>query len=89
MSEVVEHAVVVTQPSKGAPAVPRDRAISLLVPFAKVKHLLLKYPPPMRPNRNRPVQWTDPELCGELEAWEAASDEAFDSMEDNLPEQPR
>ena len=86
MSDVIEHTIALTQPSKGAPPVAKDRAISLLVPFAKVRHLLVKYPPPKRPNRNRPVNLTDPELRRELEAWEAASDEALRAMEDDLPE---
>jgi hypothetical protein len=86
MSEITEQATGITQPSKGAPRVPKDRAISFLVPFAKVKDLLSKYPAPKRPNRNRPVNLTDPELRRELEAWEAASDEALQAMEDDLPE---
>jgi hypothetical protein len=86
MGEVIEQTIAVTQPSKGAPPVAKHRAISLLVPFAKVKHLLAKYPPPKRPNRNRPVNLVDPELRRELEAWEAASDEAFEIFEDDLPE---
>ncbi len=86
MSEVIEQTPAMTQPSKGAPGVPRDRAISLFVPFAKVRDLLAKYPPPKRPNRNRPVHLTDPQLRSEFEAWEAASDEALGAMEDDLPE---
>jgi hypothetical protein len=86
MSEVIERTTVTTQPSRGAPQVAEDRAISLLVPFAEVKHLLASYPPPRRPNRNRPVNLPDPELRRELEAWEAASDEALQAMEDDLPE---
>jgi hypothetical protein len=86
MSEITEQATGITQPSKGAPTVPKDRAISLLVPLAKVRDLLGKYPPPKRPNRNRPVNLTAPELRRELEAREAASDEALQAMEDDLPE---
>ena len=86
MSELIVKTTATTLPSEGAPGVARDRAISLCVPFAEVRHLLVKYPPPRRPNRNRPVNLTDPELRRELEAWDAASDEALRAMEDDLPE---
>jgi hypothetical protein len=86
MSETTEQATGITQPSEGTPRVPKDRAISFLVPFAKVKNLLSKYPAPKRPNRNRPVNLTDLQLRRELEAWDAASDEALQAMEDDLPE---
>ena len=86
MSKIIGQGAATTQPSKGAPEVARDRAISLLVPFAEVKQLLVKYPPPKRPNRNRPINLADPELRREFEAWEAASDEALRVMEDGLPE---
>jgi len=88
MSDVFQRPVAATQPSKGPPEVAKNRAVSLLVPFAHVKHLLAKYPPPKRPNRNCPVNLGGPELRRELDAWDAASDEALRIMEDELSEQP-
>ena len=89
MSETIEQPTATTQPSQGAPEVAKNRAISLLVPFAKVKDLLASYPPPKRPNRNHPVGFGDPALRKELDAWEAASDEALRIVEDDSLEKPQ
>jgi len=68
------------------PHIEKNQAVSLLVPFSLVEHLLVGQPAPRRPNRNRPILVNDPQLCEELNAWDAASDEAFEAMENDLPE---
>jgi len=87
MSEVAEPSIAQTRPGESLPAVvEKNRSVSLLVPFEKVRHLLVKYPPPRRPNRNRPILQADSALQQELDAWEAASDETLGGFEDSLPE---
>jgi hypothetical protein len=68
------------------PRIEKNEAVSLLIPFPAVKHLLVGQPAPRRPNRNRPIPADDPQLREELDAWEAASDEAYQAMEDDLVE---
>jgi len=50
-------------------------AMNTSMPFAEIKHLLEGYTAPKRPNRVRPIHNVEPALQGELDAWEAASDE--------------
>lgn len=68
------------------PRIEKNQAVSLLIPFPRVKHLLAGQPAPRRPNRNRPIVVDDPRLYEELSAWDAASDEDFRAMEGDLPE---
>jgi len=86
MSEAIAREVAIKKSGQAPPHIERNQAISFLVQFDEVKHLLGQYPAPRRPNRNQPVGVDDPELHNELIAWEAASDEAFEAMEDDLPE---
>lgn len=86
MSEIVVHVVAKTQPGQLIPKIGANQAVSCLVPFDKVRDLLANSPPPRRPNRNRPLSAIDPVLREELGAWDAASDEALEVLEDNLPE---
>ena len=86
MSETVVRDVAVTKPSQAPPRIKKNEAVSFLVPFEAIKHLLVGQRPPRRPNRNRPMHVNDPQLQKELDAWEAASDEALEAMEDDLPE---
>lgn len=87
MSEVAEPNTAQTRPGESLPAVvEKNRAVSLVVPFERVRHLLVRYPPPRRPNRNRPIQQADAALQQELDAWEAASDETLERFDDGLPE---
>ena len=55
------------------------QAISINLPFEAVRGIIEAARPLRRPNRNRPVHLT---LNDETAAWEAASDEAWDSIED-------
>ena len=55
------------------------------VEFSSVKHLLSDKPL-RRPNRTKPLYDEDKELQNELDAWEAASDEALEQCEDSLSE---
>lgn len=64
------------------PRIEKNEAVSLLIPFPVVKHLLVGRPAPRRPNRNRPIVVDDPLLRQELDAWEAASDEALGAAEE-------
>ena len=82
-AEVQETAI---NKSSQVPRIESDRAVSLLLPFNQVKQLIEGYPAPRRPNRNRPTDIDDTELREEFAAWDAASDEAFEAMEDDLPE---
>ena len=66
------------------PRIEKNQAVSLLVPFPIVKHLLVGRPAPKRPNRNRPIVVDDPQLREELDAWEAASNEALGAAEEGL-----
>lgn len=68
------------------PHIEKNQAVSLLIPFQAVKHLLAGQPAPRRPNRTRPIHEDDQHLREELAAWDAASDEAYQAMEDNLAE---
>ena len=52
-----------------------------VVPFAKEKHILERHVALKRPYRVYPIDYGDPILLGELNAWEFASDEAFESVE--------
>ena len=64
-----------------------NMAASITIPFAKVKHLLEGYAAPKRPSRVSPIHSEESALQGELDAWEAASDEAFESAESDLLDQ--
>ncbi len=64
-----------------------DVAVSILIPFAEIKHLLEGHAAPKRPNRASPIHSEESALQGELDAWEAASDEAFESAESDLLDQ--
>jgi len=87
MSETIARDVAVTKTGQAVPRIEKNQAVSFLAPFEAVKHLLADRAAPRRPNRNRPINVViDPELRGEFDAWEAASDEAFRAMEDDLPE---
>jgi len=86
MSETIARDVAVTKSGQALPRIEKNQAVSFLASFAAVKHLLIGSPAPRRPNRNRPIHVTDPELREELDAWEAASDEALRALEDDLPE---
>lgn len=66
---------------------PANVAVSILMPFAKVKHILEGYAAPKRPSRVSPIHNDESALQGELDAWEAASDEAFESTESDLSDQ--
>jgi len=90
MSNTVVDEMAVNRSDRTFPSVEQKqakRAVSMQLPFAKVKSLLESFPSPRRPNRNRPIHVENPELQAEFDAWEAASDEAFESMEGNLPEE--
>jgi hypothetical protein len=56
------------------------RAVSCSIDFEVVRDKLAKYPPPRRPNRNRPIHAPD-DTERELSAWDAASDEAWTSID--------
>lgn len=86
MSETIVRGVAVTRTGQALPRIEKNQAVSFLIPFAAVKHLLVGYPAPRRPNRNRPINVADSELRRELDAWETASDEALEIFEDDLPE---
>lgn len=84
MSDVIIEELAVNQSGRTFPDIEKrdpDQAISVLLPFARVKHLLKSYPAPKRPNRKQPIHNEDSALLEELAAWDAASDEAFESME--------
>jgi len=86
MSDIIVRDVAVTKTGQALPLIAKNQAVSFRASFPAVKHLLVGWPAPRRPNRNRPANATDPQLGEELEAWEAASDEALRAMEDDLPE---
>lgn len=53
-------------------------------PFEEIKDAIESATPPRRPNRNKAIHycgWSD-----ELDAWDAASDEALTAFEDPLEE---
>ena len=86
MSEAIVHDIAKTRPEPKIPQVKADQAVSCLAPFETIRHLLVESSPPRRPNRNRPVSIVDSALREELDAWDAASDEALRSLETDLPE---
>jgi hypothetical protein len=86
MSSIEVREVADKRTGQPLPRIEKNQAISLLVPFPVVKHLLVGQPAPRRPNRNRPILIDDPQLREELDAWEAASDEAFQGVEEGLVE---
>lgn len=85
MSEASAQEIAINKSSQ-VPTIESDQAVSLLLPFNQVKPLIEGYPAPKRPNRNRPTDIDDAELREECAAWDAASDEAFEAMENDLPE---
>ena len=86
MSEAIVHNIAKTRPEQKIPQAKADQAVSCLAPFETVRHLLVDSPPPRRPNRNRPISIVDSALREELDAWDAASDEALGTLETGLPE---
>ena len=66
------------------PRIEKNQAVSLSFPFPAIKHLLIGQLAPRRPNRTKPIAVDDPQLREELDAWEAASDEAFVVIEERL-----
>jgi len=86
MRETIVHDIAKTRPEQKIPEIKADQAVSCLAPFEAIEHLLADSPPPRRPNRNRPTSVVDTELREELDAWDAASDEAFGRLETELPE---
>jgi len=86
MSDTIVHGRAETRPAQEAPMVERNQAISISAPFPLVRGILSQYPPPRRPNRNHPLFEVDRELREEMNAWEAASDEALEGFENSLPE---
>lgn len=86
MSEAIVQELAIKKSGQAPPRIEKNQAVSYMAPFGAIKSLLEGHPAPRRPNRNRPIHVEDPELRDELGAWEAASDEAFDAMEDSLPE---
>lgn len=86
MSNIEVHDVAEKKTGQPLPRIEKNQAVSLLIPFSQVKHLLVGQPAPRRPNRNRPILVDDPQLREEIDAWEALSDEAYQAMEDDLVE---
>jgi hypothetical protein len=69
-------------PQPGTENKPQDvvRAMSITPRFADIRAIVESAGPLRRPNRNRPMN--SPSLDQELSAWDAASDEVWDSIED-------
>jgi hypothetical protein len=85
MRNTIVEGLAVSQSGRTFPEIEKrqpNEAISILIPFARVKHLLSQYPAPKRPSRKQPIHNEDAVLLDELAAWDAASDEALESMED-------
>jgi hypothetical protein len=70
--------------SSQKPVIAPNQAVSISMPFAACKSFLEGSRPPRRPNRSKPID--DMGLQEELEAWDLASDEAFDLAESDPPE---
>jgi hypothetical protein len=77
---------VVTSPGQAIPPVKRNVAVTLLVPFSKIKHLISGNSQTARPNRNHPINVVDPQLREEIAAWDAASDQALEKLERDFVE---
>jgi len=86
MNELISQENVVTRPGQAIPPVKKNIAVTLLVPFSRLKHLIIGNPQTARPNRNHPINVVDPQLSEEIAAWEAASDEALEKLEHEIPE---
>lgn len=86
MRETLVRDQAVTRSGQALPRIEKNQAVSFLADFAAVRHLFVGYRPPARPNRNRPMPVVDPQLRDELDAWDAASDEALERLESDLPE---
>ncbi len=84
MSSTIVRSIATKRSGQALPRIDKNQAVSLVASFDKVKPLLEGYPPPKRPNRNRPVASDDRQLQCELDAWELASDEALQSLDDSL-----
>ena len=80
MSSTVERPVAQNISSQ-KPVIARNQAVSISMPFAVCKSFLEGSKSPRRPNRSKPVD--DVQLQEELDAWDLASDEAFDIAEGN------
>ena len=81
MAETIIKNVATKISSQDAPNIDRDVAISCNPPFDSIRQLLEQGRPPHRPNRSRPADEIDPELREELDAWDAASDEALERFD--------
>ena len=98
MSGTITRNVAVTWPSQDAPCLDAKKdiaadenihiAVSCSPAFDAVRSMLEESRPPRRPNRNRPVVdvEVDPGLRDELDAWDAASNEALERFEGRLSE---
>ncbi|HBO43969.1 MAG TPA: hypothetical protein DD670_08565 [Planctomycetaceae bacterium] len=89
MSDAIVDEMAVGKSGRTFPEIEKEQAsvaVSIMMPFVKVKHLLAEYAPPRRPSRVRPAHTGEVTLKDELDAWEAASDDAFESMESDLSE---
>ena len=86
MVESVIENTVRTMPSQGVPDITGNRAVSFSADFDAVKHLISECPPQPRPNRTIPIHDDERSLQEELSAWNAASDEAFESLNDGVAE---
>jgi hypothetical protein len=75
---------VKTRPSVAAPEIRPNQAVSFVMSFESVKHIVASSPPLRRPNRTKPIH--DPDLMAELEAWDAASDEALENADHDMME---
>ena len=75
---------VKTMPEQAVPPIAPNQAISFVARYEFVRKLVERFPSPKRPNRNRPIH--HPNLKAELEAWDAASDEALENTERDLME---
>jgi len=85
MSEATTREAV-TGPGQAVPPIAKNQAVSFLASFETIQSALVGRATPRRPNRNRPLDVMDPELRRELAAWDAASDEDFRAMENDVPE---
>jgi hypothetical protein len=69
-----------TLSGQDVPAIPPNRAVSIRLPFVAIKNIEARITQLKRPNRNHPIHVD--ELNDELSAWDSASDEAWNSIED-------
>ncbi len=86
MSNTVVREVAAKRSGQAPPDIERNQAVSFVPAFSAVRELIGGYPAPERPNRNRPAILDDPQLREELDAWDAASDDALRETGADLPE---